>query len=237
MMTLPNRFAWQLSLAGFAGIAILVVAKIGMAVEPITPPGWDGIRQVKMSGGSRAFWDVNGAVLHQKQALNHGFDPVNLLGDYNDYPGKQKRHIGNYLKRKKPANNPWDRPDYFQEIVRQNIAIVVKKPNLRSDATSIFVHDIEFDFQQDISKAWNDPAAKKASGVATLEEFQDVYLAEWAKWYWLPCDWGKETLPNLLTGLYGPQHFRRDYWGIVGKDAKQIDGTHVLGAAVTRATL
>ena len=31
-------------------------------------------------------------------------------------------------------------------------------------------------------------------------------------------------------GLYGPQPFRRDYWGIAGKDAKQIDGTHARDA-------
>ncbi len=29
-----------------------------------------------------------------------------------------------------------------------------------------------------------------------------------------------------MVGLYGPQPFRRDYWGLSGKDAAQIDGSH-----------
>jgi hypothetical protein len=30
----------------------------------------------------------------------------------------------------------------------------------------------------------------------------------------------------MPVGLYGPQPFRRDYWGVAGKSAQQIDGTH-----------
>lgn len=192
--------------------------------------GWDNIRSVKMSGGLRAFWDVGGAAAHLPEALKRGFDPVNLLGDYSDYPGKQKRNINDYVHRQRPAKNPWDMPDFFEEIVRQNVELIVNKPDLRSDATSIFVHDIEFEFEQDMAKAWADPAAKKASGAQNLEEFQQAYLAKWAEWFWLPCKWGKEALPDLPAGLYGPQPFRRDYWGIAGKDAGQIDGTHALDA-------
>ena len=31
----------------------------------------------------------------------------------------------------------------------------------------------------------------------------------------------------MPVGLYGPQPFRRDYWGVAGKSAKQIYGTHL----------
>ena len=194
-------------------------------------PGWENLRNVKMSGGLRAFWDVGGAPRHQIEAVKLGFDPVNLLGDYSDYPGKQARNINTYVHRKRPATNPWDRPEFFEEIIRQNVGLIAERPNLIADDRSIFVHDIEFEFEQDIAKAWADPEARKASGATTIDAFQEAYLAEWAKWFWLPCVWGKEALPDLPTGLYGPQPFRRDYWGIAGKDAAQIDGTHALDEA------
>ena len=130
------------------------------------PPGWENVRSVKMSGGLRAFWDVSAAPRHQAEAIKRGFDPVNLLGDYNDYPGKQERHIGRYLDKRKPANNPWHRPDYFEEIIRRNIGLVAKDSDARTDATSLFVHDIEFDFEQDIAKAWADPVVRQ-KGVRT----------------------------------------------------------------------
>ncbi len=198
--------------------------------ESVSAQGWEDIRSVKMSGGLRAFWDVGGAKSHHPEALKHGFESVNLLGDYSDYPGKQKRNINHYVHRRRPAKNPWDTPDFFEEIIRRNIGKIVEDPDLPSDGTSIFVHDIEFEFEQDIAKAWADPATKKSSGAKSLEEFQKAYLAKWAEWFWLPCKWGKEVLPDLPAGLYGPQPFHRDYWGLSGKDAGQIDGTHKLDA-------
>ena len=44
----------------------------------------------------------------------------------------------------------------------------------------------------------------------------------------LPLRWARQRLLNVRIGLYGPQPFRRDYWGIAGKDGQQIDGTHVV---------
>ncbi len=191
--------------------------------------GWDNIRNVTMAGDLRAFWDIGGAPLHESAAVMHGFDSVNLLNDYSDYPGKQKRNITTYLRRNgRVAVNPWDRPEFFEEILRQNIKKLADHPTTRKDPGGLFVHDIEFEFEQDIAKAFADPATKKASGASTLEEFQEAYLAKWAEWFWLPCKYGKDTLPDVPAGLYGPQPFRRDYWGIAGKDAAQIDGTHAL---------
>lgn len=191
-------------------------------------PGWENLRSVKMSGDLRAFWNVEGAPLQASEALQIDFDPVNLLNDFSDYPGNHARDISTYVQRKQSATNPWDRPDFFEEIIRQNVGLIAAKSDLRTDGTSVFVHDIEFEFEQEVEKAWADPVTKKASGAVTLEAFREAYLAEWAKWFWLPCDLGKDALLNLPTGLYGPQPFRRDYWGIAGKDAEQIDGTHTL---------
>ncbi len=193
-----------------------------------SPPGWEPIRSVKMQSGLRAFWDVNGTNAHRDEALRHGFSPVLLMNDYSDYVGKHKRSILKFLESQDHPNNPWNRPEYFEEIVRQNIERADKNRDVRSVRPSIFVHDIEFDFEQDIEKAWADPVVKAASGTKTFRKFRDAYLAKWAEWLWLPCEWGKEVFPDLQTGLYGPQPFRRDFWGIAGKDTKQIDGTHAL---------
>ena len=43
----------------------------------------------------------------------------------------------------------------------------------------------------------------------------------------MPLKWSKEIFPRTKLGIYGPQPFRRDYWGISGKSAQQIDGSHV----------
>lgn len=70
----------------------------------------------------------------------------------------------------------------------------------------------------------------KASGTATEAEFAEAYFREWATWFTQPCIWAKEQRPHQPVGIYGPQPFRRDYWGIAGKDARQIDGTHARDA-------
>jgi hypothetical protein len=222
---------WSVEKGFVSGLILLLLGQSTAAPSADPLAGWENIRSVTMAGGLRAYWDVNGAPLHQVEALKHGFDPVNLLGDFSDYPGKQQRNIDHYLKKNGPvATNPWDMPDFFEEIIRQNVGVIANKPDLVADQKSIFVHDIEFAFEQDIAKAFADPATKKASGTSSLAEFREAYLAKWAEWFWLPCKWGKEALPDLPTGLYGPQPFRRDYWGIAGKDAGQIDGTHALDA-------
>ena len=63
-------------------------------------------------------------------------------------------------------------------------------------------------------------------GRATKDEFAGAYFREWASWFSLPCQWAKQDRPGMPVGLYGPQPFRRDYWGVAGKSAQQIDGTH-----------
>jgi hypothetical protein len=62
--------------------------------------------------------------------------------------------------------------------------------------------------------------------VKNRAEFKDAYYREWGSWYALPCQWAKEAYPKTPIGIYGPQPFKRDYWGVAGKNAQQIDGTH-----------
>jgi hypothetical protein len=183
------------------------------------PAAWDQIRSVQMSGGLRAFWNVAGGdnPTNYREAAAHGFEMVDLLSTYSDYPGRQKENIRKTLDTNK--TNPWQKPDFFERIVRRNI-------EQRGNRNAIFVHDIEFSFEEDIDKLWADPAVRAASKTNTREQFADAYLREWATWFTLPCQWTKERFPGTPVGIYGPQPFRRDYFGISGKSAQQIDGTH-----------
>jgi len=187
--------------------------------EAATNPPWAELRNVPMKGGLRAFWNVGGGdrPYNDAQAVAHGFELVNLLNTYSDYPGKQKENIGKALEGNR--TNPWQKPEFFERIIRRNIAAV-------NAAGTIFVHDIEFPIEDDSAKAWDDPAARAASGVQRPADFAAAYYREWASWFTRPCQWAKEQFPQMPVGIYGPQPFRRDYWGLAGKSAQQIDGTH-----------
>ena len=182
-------------------------------------PAWTQVRAVPVQGDWRIFWNVGGGdvAFNNGEALAHGFRLVNLLNTYADYPGNQKENIDRALKGNR--TNPWKKPDFFERIIRRNIAQAGR-------AGEILVHDIEFDFEEDVDKAWEDMEARKASGAATKDEFAGAYFREWASWFSLPCQWAKQDRPGMPVGLYGPQPFRRDYWGVAGKSAQQIDGTH-----------
>jgi hypothetical protein len=196
----------------------LVLPAFPQTNMPPTVP-WENLRGVPMSGDLKVFWNVSGGdnEYNFRQATLHGFGLVTCLNTYADYPGKQKENISAFLKANAP--NPWNKPDFFERIIKRNIANA-------TNPVSIFVHDIEFDFEEDIDKACADPAAHAASGAKTKEEFSTAYFREWASWFALPCRWARELRPGLPTGLYGIQPFRRDYWGVAGKTAQQIDGTH-----------
>jgi hypothetical protein len=142
---------------------------------------------------------------------------VDLLSTYSDYPGRQKENIRKTLDANK--TNPWQKPEFFERIIKRNI-------EQRGNQNAIFVHDIEFSFEEDIDKAWADPEVRAASKATNRQQFADAYLREWSTWFTLPCQWTKERFPGTPIGIYGPQPFRRDYFGISGKSAQQIDGTH-----------
>jgi hypothetical protein len=191
------------------------------------PPPWEQLRSVPMSGGLHVFWNVGGRdrAFNEEQAVRHGFELVDLLGTYSDYPGKQKENINTFLATNR--TNPWNKPEFFERIVKRNIAASGGKG-------SIFVHDIEFPFEEDIERAWADDAARAASRAKSKERFAAAYFREWATWFSLPCDWAKKRWPREPVGIYGPQPFRRDYWGLAGKSASQIDGTHRTDAELWR---
>jgi hypothetical protein len=211
-----------LSVATRSVISLLFVAVGSMLLCPALlaqTQTWDNLFNVDLHGGLSVFWNVtdrsNGE--NDRAAVAHGFKPLTILGTYADYPGNHKEHIGNWLKAQTTIN-PWNKPAFFERIIRRNIAEV--------GTTGTFVHDIEIDFEDDAAKVFAVPQVRAASGTADLAAFEEAYFKEWASWFWQPVAWAKEAFPGTRVGLYGPQPFRRDYWGIAGKDAKQIDGTH-----------
>jgi hypothetical protein len=113
---------------------------------------------------------------------------VNLVGTYSDYPGNQKENIDHAMKGNRA--NPWKKPDFFERIIRRNIAQAGR-------AGEILVHDIEFDFEEDIDEAWEDEAARSASGAKTKDEFAKAYFRQWASWFSLPCQWTKQDRPGM----------------------------------------
>lgn len=191
--------------------------KLGDPLSPTTP--WDKIRAVRMSGDLKAFWDVNGGdnAYNYEQARSHGFELVDGLNTYSDYPGKQKENISKFLETNR--TNPWKKPEFFERIIKRNITE-------KKAGNAFFYNDIEFPFEEDSDKAWADDQARAASRATDKKAFTAAYLREWATWFSLPCLWAKQCYPREPVGIYGPQPFRRDYFGMVGKSAKQIDGTH-----------
>jgi hypothetical protein len=171
-----------------------------------------------MKGDLKAYWNViDGSKGDSaKNAYTKGFDAVTILGTYNDYPGKQKDNIA--IANKGNTSNPWKMPSFFEKIIRRNIQEA--RPH------GIYVHDIELSFEQDSNVAWNNAEAQLDSGAHSKEGFASAYYKKWAEWFWLPLKWTKEEYPVSSVGLYGVQPFRRDYYGISGRDATQIDGTH-----------
>lgn len=211
----------------WAALAWLGGAEAAEQATSPPAPSWERVRDVTMQGDLKVFWNVGGGdrEYNQREAGARGFRPVALVNTYSDYPGKQKENIDNALEDNR--TNPWRKPEYFERIVRRN--------GLQAaDRGEILVHDIEFDFEEDVDKAWEDTAARVASGAKNKEEFGRAYIRQWASWFGLPCQWAKQDCPGLPVGLYGPQPFRRDYWGISGKSAQQIDGTHRSDAELWR---
>lgn len=135
--------------------ALIVSAAVVAADPPSSPPTaalpstetttarpapWDEIRSVPMAGYLRLFWDVGGGdVAHSReQAARHGLQIVDLLNTFSDYPGGQRENINTFVKGN-PAN-PWRKPEFFERIVKRNIAAA-------AGTGAILVHDIEFEFE------------------------------------------------------------------------------------------
>jgi hypothetical protein len=195
-------------------LLLLLLGTAAAGADTNSLPTWDSLPAFAMRGGLRAFWNVGGKDrgANDQAAAAHGFEQVALLNTYSDYPGRQSEKIVPNGK------NPWNKPAFFERIVRRNIGEA--KPR------AIFVHDIEFPFEENTEALWQEADLRALARAASPQAFRDAYYREWATWFTLPCRWAKEKFPDVPVGIYGPQPFRRDYWGLSGKSAQQIDGTH-----------
>lgn len=182
---------------------------------------WSQIRGVPMTGDLKVFWNVSGGddFTNFAEAERHGFQLVDLLNTYADYPGQQQENINTFLETNRA--NPWNKPEYFERVIHRNI-------NQMNAKGALFIHDIEFEFEQNFDKAWADPVVRATFGTRNKAQFSKAYIAQWASWLALPCEWAKQAYPKEPVGIYGVQPFHRDYWGLAGQSAKQIDGTHIL---------
>lgn len=199
--------------------ALTACAQTNTAVEAL----WNTLPTLTFSNGLAAFWDVGGRdkEAHMRCAAAHGFKTVGLLNTYTDYIGKKKESIH------PDPRNPWKKPPFFEKIVSRNSAQIAADRDL-------FVHDIEFHFEEKLEPLWQDHELRAASGATTFDAFQEAYYQAWATWFTEPCIWARKLRPSMAIGIYGPQPFRRDYWGVAGKHAQQIDGTHTTDAQLYR---
>jgi hypothetical protein len=185
-----------------------------------SPPArtWSRLPVLKLRGGLKVFWHIgdNSRGQNDRAALVNGFSLISGVNTYVDYPGNQKENVYSFLGENN--SNPWRKPAFFERTNRRSIA--------DTGSPGAFLVDIEFAYEENIERAWNNPAARTASRAKSLAEFRRTYFREWASWFWLPLLWAKQKYPKSQIGLYGVQPFRRDYWGISGKTAAQIDGSH-----------
>lgn len=197
------------------GVVELAAANV-RAEENMLCGNWDEIDYFSLKSGLKAYWDVSDATKGEnlRCAIKHGFSPITRINTYADYPGTQRENIYKQIDRR----NPYSKPEFFERIIRRNISMTAN--------TGVFVHDIEFDFEQDAEKSVVYPLSDSILEASSLRGFKEEYLREWASWYYLPLKWTEEIYPKDLVGVYGVQAFRRDYWGVAGKTSQQIDAGH-----------
>ncbi len=202
------------------GVAAFGAIFLGLAsnyTRAAAKKAWDELPTITMRGGLGVYWRVyTGNANNQQHAEAHGFLPLTEVGTYADYPGNQRANINTFLGQ--GNRNPWNKPPFFERVIRRNID--------QHPSTGTYVHDIEFDFEEDATKAWSDKTVRDASGAKDLATFEEAYFREWASWFWLPLKWTRERYNGTRVGIYGPQPFNRDYWGIADDNAAQIDGKH-----------
>ncbi|TIL54855.1 hypothetical protein [Mesorhizobium sp.] len=210
---IKRRFA-RLSFAGIvAGFALLAFCERSSFAQSPQDFGWGNIPAFSMAGDLKAYWNVIDGSRGEtaNNAYARGFEPVTILNTYADFPTHRENitvAIGRHHA------NPWQMPPFFERIVRRNIQ--------QAHPNGFYVHDIEFPFEEDTKLAWEDRAARQASGAKSREAFDEAYFKQWAQWFWLPLKWTKESYPTARVGLYGVQPFHRS----ISPDAAQNDGTH-----------
>ncbi|MBN9079797.1 MAG: hypothetical protein J0H84_26655 [Rhizobiales bacterium] len=179
---------------------------------------WTDMPTIEMKGDLRVFWDVHDHSRGEnaKHAYAHGFSPVTEFNTFVDYPGNQKHNIYNFIG--EYPSNPWKKPAFFKDIIRNNI--------IHAGNNGIDVQDIEINFERNVDKAWHNSITRTDSHAKNFLDFEKAYFRAWASWYALPLILVRQEYPGVRAGLFGIQPFDRDYWGVYNKSQKQIDKKH-----------
>ena len=224
-MTSPvTFFGVALGVVSLASITLLHHATIwpSQIYAAISSPSnsnhdWADISIFKMEGRYKVFWNVGDWTTENPvQSLVHGFLPMSIVDPFSNRAGNGKQRIDIFMG--KNTSNPWLKPEFFEPVVKADIAKVQNQKTLALD--------IEFPIETNISVPWQNKKIRDDSHTSSQAQFVEAYLHEWASWYALPLKWAKETQPNSVVGLYGRQPFQRDYWGIANKSQSEIEATH-----------
>lgn len=169
----------------------------------LIPPraSWGELPTIALAAPFRLFWGIYGAenAANREEARRHGFEIAVSTQTLTDYPGKQKENIARYVK---DHPTPWDKPPYFERIVRRNIR------DTDTANAGLLYQDIELFFHRT-------PKSDAPSRAAISPVRSQRYVSALASWYTKPLDWAHESHPSVPVGVYGVQPFARDYWGFV----------------------
>ena len=119
-MTRGRLIASLVVTATAGSLLLLHAAHLHAQSAPVT---WQSLPYISMQGGLKVFWNVGDGTKgeNEKEALAHGFSPLTLVNTFSDYPGAQKENINSHIG--KGSHNPWNKPPFFERIVRRNADI------------------------------------------------------------------------------------------------------------------
>ena len=181
-----------------------------------TPPPWQAMPTVVLKGDLKAFWSVYGGDrdYNVSNSIKKGWQPSIFINTFTkDESGPSKDIVGST-----DLSNPWQKPAFFEEVVRRNTAHYKHPP--------FIYHDIELSINRDTNKLWENPQLRALSKAKNKAEFSDRYFQEWATWHSLPLRWVREINPKATIGLYGLQLFSRDYWKLASATPAQVAAMH-----------
>jgi hypothetical protein len=222
-LVIPSSLFFGLGLASCAKLSAFQITPTVFQRTPgaedvaaTTPPQWDTIPTVAMKGDLKAFWSVYGGDrdYNVRNSTQKGWQPSIFINTFRkDESGPSKDIVGST-----DLSNPWQKPAFFEEVVRLNAAHYKHPP--------FIYHDIELAINRDTDKLWENPKLRDLSKAQNKTEFRERYFQEWATWHTSPLRWSKQINPKATIGLYGPQVFNRDYWKLSTATREQVAAMH-----------
>jgi hypothetical protein len=184
-------------------------------IAAANPPQWETMPSFVMKGDLKAFWSVYGGDRENNEnAIKKGFQTNTVVGTLR----KEEAGPGKDIIGSSDVSNPWQKPAFFEEVVRLNSAHYKQAPRI--------YHNIEIALNWNADQLWEDAKLRTLSKAKTKTEFIDRYFQEWATWHTLPLQWARQLNPKATIGLYGQQVFQRDYWKLASATREQVAAMH-----------